>query len=52
MDNLVNVLGVLGAYFAVLLVLAVAVETILEPFTYIKRQSPGNEKFCWKVSNT
>lgn len=36
MDNLVNTLGVLGAYFAVILVLAVAVETILDPFTLIK----------------
>jgi len=29
-------LGVLGAYFAVLLVLAVAIETIIEPFSMIK----------------
>jgi hypothetical protein len=35
MDNLVNVLGILGAYFAVLLVLAVSVETILDPFTIL-----------------
>ncbi|MBI5838915.1 MAG: hypothetical protein HZB19_02325 [Chloroflexi bacterium] len=32
-DQLTTVLGVLGAYFAVILVLAVSVETILEPFT-------------------
>ena len=31
------VLGVLGAYFAILLVLSVSVETILEPFTFLKR---------------
>lgn len=36
MDNLANALGILGAYFVVLLVLAVAVETILEPFTLFK----------------
>jgi hypothetical protein len=35
MDNLINALGTLGAYFAILLVLAVAVETILDPFTAI-----------------
>lgn len=31
MEDLANILGIIGAYFAVLLVLAVAVETILEP---------------------
>lgn len=36
MDQLTTVLGVLGAYFAVIFVLAVTVETILEPFTWIK----------------
>ena len=36
MDNLVSVIGILGAYFAVLLVLAVSVETILDPITLIK----------------
>ncbi len=36
MDQLTTVLGVLGAYFAVILVLAVSVETILEPFTWFK----------------
>jgi hypothetical protein len=30
------VLGVLGAYFAILLVLSVSVETILEPFSFFK----------------
>jgi len=30
------VLGVLGAYFAILMVLSVSVETILEPFTFLK----------------
>jgi len=33
LDNLSTVLGILGAYFAVVLVLAVSIETILEPFT-------------------
>jgi hypothetical protein len=32
-DNITTVLGILGAYFAVVLVLAVSVEAILEPFT-------------------
>jgi hypothetical protein len=32
-DNLTTVLGILGAYFAVIFVLSVSVETILEPFT-------------------
>jgi hypothetical protein len=36
MEELTKILGVLGAYFAVLLVLAVSVETILEPFTWFK----------------
>jgi hypothetical protein len=36
MNDLVNVIGILGAYFAVLLVLAVAIETILDPFTLFK----------------
>lgn len=44
MEDLINVLGVLGAYFAVLLVLAVAVETILDPIKMFrplqKRASP------------
>jgi hypothetical protein len=31
--DLLNLLGILGAYFAILLILAVAVETILEPLT-------------------
>jgi hypothetical protein len=33
MDPLLQILGTLGAYFAVMLVLAVAVETILDPLT-------------------
>jgi hypothetical protein len=33
LDNLTTVLGILGAYFAVIFVLSVSVETILEPFT-------------------
>lgn len=33
MDPLLQILGTLGAYFAVMLVLAVAVETIVDPFT-------------------
>jgi hypothetical protein len=33
LDNLTTVLGILGAYFAVLLVMAVSVEAILEPFS-------------------
>jgi hypothetical protein len=35
-NNISAVIGVLGAYFAILLVLAVSVETILESFTFIK----------------
>ena len=35
-DNLSVVLGVIGAYFAILLVLSVSVETILEPFSFFK----------------
>jgi len=35
-NNLSAVIGVLGAYFAILLVLAVSVETLLEPFSFIK----------------
>ena len=35
-NNFAAVLGVLGAYFAILLVLSVSVETILEPFTFFK----------------
>lgn len=33
LSNFSTILGILGAYFAVVLVLAVSVETILEPFT-------------------
>lgn len=33
MEPLLQILGTLGAYFAVMLVLAVAVETIVDPFT-------------------
>jgi hypothetical protein len=33
-DQFTSVLGVLGAYFVLVLVLAVSVETILEPFTW------------------
>jgi len=33
LSNISTILGILGAYFAVLLVLSVSVETILEPFT-------------------
>ncbi|MCJ7432999.1 MAG: hypothetical protein MUO77_05875 [Anaerolineales bacterium] len=36
MEQLTTVLGVLGAYFAVVLVLAVSVETILEPLTWFR----------------
>ena len=35
-SNISVVLGVLGAYFAILLVLSVSVETILEPFSFLK----------------
>jgi len=35
-NNISAVIGVLGAYFAILLVLAVSVETILEPFSFFK----------------
>ena len=42
-NNLSAVLGVLGAYFAILLVLSVSVETILEPFSFFKGlQKPVN----------
>jgi hypothetical protein len=33
LSNISTILGILGAYFAVVLVMAVSVETILEPFT-------------------
>ena len=36
MDELVRILGIIGAYFAILLVLAVSIETILEPISYFK----------------
>lgn len=35
-SNISVVIGVLGAYFAILLVLSVSVETILEPFSFLK----------------
>lgn len=35
-NNISAVIGVLGAYFAILLVLAVSVETILEPFSFFR----------------
>ena len=35
-DSLSQVLGVIGAYFAILLVLSVSVETLLEPFSFFK----------------
>jgi hypothetical protein len=35
-NNISAVLGILGAYFAILLVLSVSVETILEPFSFFK----------------
>ena len=35
-NSISAVLGVLGAYFAILLVLSVSVETILEPFSFLK----------------
>ena len=35
-SNLSAVLGVIGAYFAILLVLSVSVETLLEPFSFFK----------------
>jgi len=35
-NNISAVVAVLGAYFAILLVLAVSVETILEPFSFFK----------------
>jgi len=46
-DQITMVLGVLGAYFVMVLVLAVSVETILEPFTWWfrglqKRVSPDD----------
>lgn len=42
-NNISTVIGVLGAYFAILLVLSVSVETILEPFSFFKGlQKPAN----------
>ncbi len=42
-NNISAVIGVLGAYFAILLVLSVSVETILEPFSFFKGlQKPVN----------
>jgi len=42
-NNISAVVGVLGAYFAILLVLSVSVETILEPFSFFKGlQKPVN----------
>ena len=46
-DQITTMLGVLGAYFVLVLVLAVSVETILEPFTWWfrglqKRVSPDD----------
>lgn len=35
-ENISAILAVLGAYFAILLVLSVSVETILEPFSFFK----------------
>ncbi len=35
-DSITIVLGILGAYFAILLVLSVSVETLLEPFTWFR----------------
>jgi len=35
-DGLTVVLGILGAYFAILLVLSVSVETLIEPFTWFR----------------
>lgn len=36
LDNFSTVLGILGAYFAILFVLSVSVETLLEPVTWLK----------------
>jgi hypothetical protein len=36
LDSVTIVLGILGAYFAILLVLSVSVETLLEPFTWFR----------------
>lgn len=36
MEELTRILGIVGAYFAVLLVLSISVETILEPITWFK----------------
>jgi hypothetical protein len=36
LDGFTTVLGVLGAYFAILLVLSVSVETLLEPFSWLR----------------
>lgn len=36
MDELTRILGIIGAYFAILLVLAVSIETILEPISWFK----------------
>jgi hypothetical protein len=51
MDNIANALGILGAYFAVLMVLAVGVEVVLEPFTLFKglRKKVSPEEFAADV---
>jgi len=36
MEDLANILGIVGTYFAVLLVLAVAIETVIEPIKFFK----------------
>src|SRR5262245_59018912 len=40
LNNISVILGILGAYFAMILVLAVSIETIIEPFTSL----PGLKK--------
>lgn len=51
MDTIANALGIIGAYFAVLLVLAVGVEAVLEPFTLFKglRKKVSPEEFTADV---
>jgi hypothetical protein len=51
LSNISTIIGILGAYFAVVFVLAVSVETILEPFTSIPwlRKKPNPDDILSEV---
>jgi hypothetical protein len=54
MDKFIEILAILGAYFAILLVLSVAVETILEPITpwfKVLRKKLSPEQAMKDISN-